>query len=556
MASEKDSTAPLDADGGEKPVREQLEKATITTQPPHSDPMNAGTEEDEDLDNGEEEHETTNGENGPARGRLQKKRSHEEIDTDTAKDLTSESSRQQHTRKRSRDSTTEEKALNNGQRKVSGEKPRNGDDTAETSAEGSESNIDETGKRSDEPPKATTPEPTTEKRSEAAVEDLASPKTKRSRLHHSSAEGNGALIPDKSATGEENTAATSQSDDKKSHRDEPTKGSPSTSGFANTSSMSPFGAFAGGKSPPSDLPQTSAAGFAASGFSALSGATAGFGAIGKDSGGFGSRGGFGTGKSSDDTRAKSPPASSFDGALGQQSAFSAAPGAGSAFGSGASGFGKLGATTGGGGFGSGFGGGFGTLKPTGGLTSFASGKPSTSLGGGSTTVKAFGAPGDENSEEAEEGGNGDDDNHHPAGIKGPLSAEEDKQDERFYEQELETGEENETIEYSCRAKLYNFSALGEGKKEWRERGLGFLRLNVRKPLSDDDDDQDDPPHPPQARFLMRAEGSHRLLLNTPVKKEISFGAPTGGAPQGGCMYFMGTIDGNAKLELLQLKVSF
>lgn len=53
---------------------------------------------------------------------------------------------------------------------------------------------------------------------------------------------------------------------------------------------------------------------------------------------------------------------------------------------------------------------------------------------------------------------------------------------------------------------------------------------------------------------MRADGSHRVVLNTPIKKEIKFGSVTGEQPQGGYLYFMGSIDDKPKLELLQMKV--
>lgn len=55
---------------------------------------------------------------------------------------------------------------------------------------------------------------------------------------------------------------------------------------------------------------------------------------------------------------------------------------------------------------------------------------------------------------------------------------------------------------------------------------------------------------------MRAEGSHRVILNTPIKKELKFGTVSGEPPTGGYMYFMGSIDGQPKLEMLQLKVRF
>lgn len=118
---------------------------------------------------------------------------------------------------------------------------------------------------------------------------------------------------------------------------------------------------------------------------------------------------------------------------------------------------------------------------------------------------------------------------------------------------VETGEENETTEYTCRAKLYNFVKAADGeKKEWKERGLGTIRLNVTNPT--EEELATDSAAPTKARLVMRAEGSHRVILNTPVKKELTFGTVSGEPPSGGYMYFMGSVDGQPKLELLQLKV--
>lgn len=82
------------------------------------------------------------------------------------------------------------------------------------------------------------------------------------------------------------------------------------------------------------------------------------------------------------------------------------------------------------------------------------------------------------------------------------------------------------------------------KKEWKERGLGVLRLNV----SNDSDST-----APKARLVMRSDGSHRVILNTPIQKGLKFGTITGERPVQGYMYFMGSLDGQPKLELLQLK---
>lgn len=77
----------------------------------------------------------------------------------------------------------------------------------------------------------------------------------------------------------------------------------------------------------------------------------------------------------------------------------------------------------------------------------------------------------------------------------------------------------------------------------------MLRLNVKSGYDGDEDNK------PKARFLMRADGSHRVVLNTPVKKEIKFGTPSGGPPTNGFIYFLGTFDGRSNLEMLQIKVT-
>lgn len=534
-------TAPLsDTETSEKPVREQLKKASL-----------AGMAENADASVVAEEP----AENGNSRGRLQRKRSFEDVDGDQAEQTTSEPLRL-HTRKRSRDSTAEEDALYAGKRKVSGERSVEAADAAQgagsTNGEGSVAGTDE---------RPRTPEVTGEKSTEVAAEGITSPKTKRSRLHSTAVDENSILaaeqpaidVPDASANVSSAEASAQPTEPMPTSAETTTTKVPPTSGFANTSATSPFGALSGSKSPTADQPQTAPSAFAASAFGSLSASsTSGFGAIGKTTGGFGAGGGFATGgksplggeASKENEKPKEASSSAFGGALGQKSAFAAPPASAGGFGSASSGFGKLG------GSGAGFGGalgssGFGGLggASSGGLSSFASGKPSSALAGSSKAAKGFGAPADDE-EDGEDNPSEDD-----AGFKSPLAQEEDKQDERFYEQQLETGEEDEETEYSCRAKLYNYALREDGKKEWRERGLGILRLNVSKPAPDD------PEGKLKARFLMRADGSHRVVLNTPVKKEISFGAAGGGAPQSGLMLFMGTIDGVMGLELLQLKVS-
>lgn len=539
MATERQNGVASDAEASEKPVREQLKKASISKA--SGDGSAADDEAAPMTEPSEEDGENT--EAGESRGRPHKMRSFEDLESEERQDPATQPSRQ-HTRKRSRDSSMEENELNNGQRK-SFERLRDA-----TDVEAHASSNGQPRAPTNERPR--TPEQIGEKRGEAAVEEMTSPKIKRSRLQ-SAMEENGTHGTEVAST--ETAVATNEIENSTESTTEDKQATqiPPTSGFANTSAASPFASLSGSRSPSAERP-TSPSAFAASGFSSLTGSTSGFGAIGKTSGGFGAGGGFTTVSrspifASDSTAAAKeaenlrPRSSSpFGGLLGQQSGFSTtAAGSGSGFGSGASGFGKLGGSSGFGGAG-----GFGSLGGSGGgLSSFASGKPSSAIATSSKPAKAFGAPADDEEEEAGDAGEDADE----SGIKSPLSKDSDKQDERFYEQELETGEEDEFTEYSCRAKLYNFASVAEGKKEWKERGLGVVRLNVKKAAPGEDTTK------PTARLLMRAEGSHRVILNTPVKKEIKFGAPTGGPPQGGFVYFMGAVDGKPSLESLQLKVS-
>ncbi|KAF2217695.1 hypothetical protein CERZMDRAFT_92350 [Cercospora zeae-maydis SCOH1-5] len=528
MAADEDTPVLSDNEGGEKSARERLKKANIhdpnavrADDELHDAPAPTSAPTGEDIELTDE-----------VRGRVQRKRSFEEVEADTPEPASTAPSKS-HTRKRSRDSTVGEDILNNGQRKTSGERPRNGDgaDAHTTDANGQS-----------KPTGAFTPERSGD--DEAAVEALASPKNKRSRLHSTTEEAEAIIaehtgLATSSALAEKIAASTAES---KTESAEGSAGKvPLGSAFANTSSSSPFGALAGSKSPAGE---SSTSAFASSKFGALANSSSsGFGALGKTAGGPGLGGGFGSGGGSalgsKENEASMTSSSGFGGALGQQSAFASTTNSGSAFGSSASGFGSLGGASSGG-FGSGVAStGFSRLGG-GGLSSFASGKSSAPLGSSS---KPFGAAADD--DDGEDGGEDDEDG---AGYKSPLSQESDKQDERFYAQDIETGEEGETTEMNCRAKLYNFATGEDGKKEWRERGVGVLRLNVQRPLHEDSDTKT------TARLLMRADGSHRVLLNTPILPEIKFGQPDGSRPNGSYVYFMGTIDEKKDLQLLQLKV--
>ncbi|KAI9343418.1 hypothetical protein DFJ73DRAFT_841420 [Zopfochytrium polystomum] len=69
-----------------------------------------------------------------------------------------------------------------------------------------------------------------------------------------------------------------------------------------------------------------------------------------------------------------------------------------------------------------------------------------------------------------------------------------------------TGEEDEESVFQTRCKLFKMN----GNKEWKERGIGSIRVNVKK--SDDNTGS--------GRLIMRAEGSLRLILNVRILPQM------------------------------------
>lgn len=530
MAANEEETGRRSPDtAGEKPVREKLQKASIdaTTHNGHAQdeaPSVTATSTEKTASTQAESADAT-ATTAPeaatsSRGRTQRKRSFDEAEGAEPKPSAHES---RQGRKRSRDSTREldEVIAGSSSGRTSGEIAR-----VEV---GADENVALAGGAQFESKSAGQSPPADE---ETTNGQGSSPKTKRTRFGSKDEVQDSIedVKDDATPNGATEQTAKSSSEDSKSKEK------------ADSSKLT--GA----------APQTSSSAFASSGFGAFASSSAsGFGSI-------------------DDTKKLSsfaspepetkaappakPSASVFGGALGQTSAFGGG-GGGSAFG-GASTKAGFGSAFGGA---NAFGGGFGGSGPK--LNTFAT-PGAAPLGGAKKPVRAFGAP-IESDDDASEG---EDDNDDGARLKSPKSDTEEKRHEAFYQQSLETGEENETTEYTCRAKLYNFVHTNPtdetSKKEWKERGLGTLRLNVQNSEPGAEDDIEAAAGAPsskveeaggvRARLVMRADGSHRVILNTPIKKELRFGTVTGDAPQSGYVYFMGSIDGKPKLELLQLKM--
>jgi len=184
------------------------------------------------------------------------------------------------------------------------------------------------------------------------------------------------------------------------------------------------------------------------------------------------------------------------------------------------------------------------------LSSFAGGSGPKIQGLSSKRAKAFGAAEESDVEEEDTSeGEGADESQ----AKSPRE-EEIKKDKRFYEQDLSTGEENETTIFSARAKLYSFITTDKEKK-WVERGVGALKLNVPSNLEPEGEDASESDvSTKKARFVMRADGSHRVVLNSPVQKGSTFGQPGNERPKGMTLMFLGRLEGGEKLETLQLKM--
>ena len=316
-----------------------------------------------------------------------------------------------------------------------------------------------------------------------------------------------------------------------------------SSGFANISPASPFGNSNISKTatsttgPAAEPKPASSSAFASSGLSSFASTDKSpFGSAGSTAkSGFG--GGFGS------TSKGFGGTSSFAGS--KPSGFVSSGGFGSTSG--------LGSSTG---FGS-------TLKPLGGLSGFGAGSTST-FGSG----KALGhtKKDDENEDNEHEEEEREDEDI--------VQDDDRRQDSRFVEQDgkstsittqqvltiatVETGEEQEETIFSCRAKLYHFD------KEWKERGVGTFKINIRYeetklPSTDQDEDDEEAANGAftqtqrRGRLIMRTDGVHKVILNTPVFKGMDVGTQEGQEPTGKTMFLQGLEDG--KPRGFQIKVS-
>lgn len=576
----KEPLSPVQADDGEKPVREKLQKTSIdaqaaeesiNTDEPIEDTENT---EDDDVET-DEAMQDANGRAGDA-GKvagLRRKRSAEELEEGGDNGLDTSKNGKHVRKKTSADAvantdaafqppaTTEqpsETAVEDEDKSEADASEEMRSDVPEASSQAME-DAPEDDSRSDESDvnsASVTPERQNKSMGDAPEETLSSPKNKRNRAQF--LDDAGAEDPS-----EKQAATTEKEDASKTSltgaEERSTKRQRSNSPPNKPTDIKEFPPIASAldeaKPKSSSAPQTSATAFAASGFSVLAGASmSGFGALGKASEGnspFASAAATLPIKSpsifaaaSSDEIKKPVSTSTFGGALGASSPFGAVNATNASLG-----FSSLGGA-------SAFGGsGFGALGGGPKLTSFAGGSGTEITGLSSKPAKPFGAA-DDDEEENEE----DSDDEEAGEIKSPLS-DQDRRDPRFHEQEgkmdtdrllsgtneyaVATGEEGEDTIFSARAKLFAFTSEEEnGKKDWRERGAGVLKVNV----STVDENK-------KARLLMRADGSHRVVLNSPIHKDLKFGNVSGEKPTGMTNLFLGTLPGQSQLVSMQLRVS-
>lgn len=117
---------------------------------------------------------------------------------------------------------------------------------------------------------------------------------------------------------------------------------------------------------------------------------------------------------------------------------------------------------------------------------------------------------------------------------------------------VETGEDGEEVHFQSRARLYFYDGA------WKERGTGNFKINIRIVANESsentevDVEEQTSASRRKARLLMRADATHRVILNSPVFKGMRFGAPDGTEPTGKVMHLQSLEEG--KPIPLQLKV--
>lgn len=86
---------------------------------------------------------------------------------------------------------------------------------------------------------------------------------------------------------------------------------------------------------------------------------------------------------------------------------------------------------------------------------------------------------------------------------------------------------------------------GEGSaRAWKERGVGTFKLNITVD------------EPKKARFVLRADGTHRLILNAAVTKQMVFGGDATGEKPKDTRLLFNAPNSSGELEMHLLKVYY
>ncbi|KAF1843449.1 uncharacterized protein K460DRAFT_288755 [Cucurbitaria berberidis CBS 394.84] len=507
------------SDSEGRPVREKLKETRIDAQAT-SDPTPSADQAMNDVLNGRVKvgDQSTSGSDSE-RGRLRRKRSREDFEDEAEADKQPEKKvevGERHRRKKSRDVTKDDLPAKVAPSTISSIEENDAEMASPNkkastgTASGKVSGVDTSPKN---------------KRTRDQVEGDADNTIEASK----EASANGELA--KKAGDERDTKRLRDKDDVQSATGAavPTSKIPLGSGFANTSAASPFAAMSPKpqasetSEKPDILPQTSDDKFKSSGFGSFStSATSPFGGL-----------------ASPNANASSPFAAASGSKL-PSFAGSASPSStsGTGFGAlGGSGKSAFGGSSFGGSLGGSLGGGFGSLgSAKSGLSSFAT--------PGTLEIKGLKAKSDKPFGAAALGEASDEDDAEDEETEKDAKEEEQRPTQTFLSQQQphETGEEGELTAWAGRAKLYTMA--GEtGNRAWKERGVGTFKFNITVE------------EPKKARFVLRADGTHRLLLNAAVTEQLVFGGDSQGAePKDGRLLFNSpTSDGEIEMHLLKLK---
>ena len=117
--------------------------------------------------------------------------------------------------------------------------------------------------------------------------------------------------------------------------------------------------------------------------------------------------------------------------------------------------------------------------------------------------------------------------------------------------EADTGEEGEDTIFQNRGKLYRFV-----NGNWMERGQGIFKLNVARADEEKFSGESESAGPRRARFIMRTHATHRVVLNSPIFKEMKVGNIQGDEPTGKkALTFSVPVDGRLELHLVRVRTS-